>query len=236
MTIKKILICFFLSLSFYSKGAKTIEPRDSIPEKNKSIFYLGVVSSYGYLKVKPPKPDPTRIQYHKNFSTKTCVSIIGIQARLIKSIKKIYFGGSINCDFLHFSKFSEVHDTDSIQNDFRSNNDYSFNGLMITPSLYSAFNFKFKRLGLCPYIQPGIIFDGYFINRNRYSSFSRYSEDGMILSGGLFNLSFKCTSGLDLILKRFSVGLNCTYYYLQRNSSIARLNMKALGLHLGYKF
>jgi hypothetical protein len=235
--MKKTGVIFFLLGSFLSAFASNIEPKDSIPEKNKSIFYLGVVTNYGYLKVKPPKPDPTRIQCHKNFFTRTGVSIIGIQARLIKSIKRLYLGGSINCDFLYFSKFSEVHDTDSLPNDFRSDNIYSYTEFMITPSLYCSFPFKFQGLEFRPYFQPGIIFEGY-INRNKYVRYTylTYSEHSTIYSGGLFNFSFRLNSGLEIVIKRFISGLSYSYYHIGRRFHVAKPNMSIAGLHVGYQF
>jgi hypothetical protein len=235
--MKKTLFFFLILLPFFSEGRENIEPIDSISKKNKSIFYLGVVTNYGYLKVKPPKPDSSRIQHHKNFSTRTAVSIIGIQARLVKSIKRLYLGGSINCDFLYFSKFSEVHDTDSLPNDFRSDNIYSYTEFMITPGLYCSFPFKFQGLEFRPYFQPGIIFEGY-TNRNKYVSYTylKYSEHGIIYSGGFFNFSFRLNSGLEIVIKRFISGLSYSYYHIGRRFHVARPNISIVGLHLGYKF
>jgi hypothetical protein len=233
----KILISFLLFLSFLSEAQSSILSEDSIAHAHKLKFSMQIGAGSGYLKVKPPKPDPTRIQGHKNFSTRTGVSIIGIQARLIKSIKRLYLGGSINCDFLYFSKFSEVHYTDSIQNDFRSDNIISYAEFMITPGLYCSLPFKFKSLEFRPYFQPGIIFEGY-INRNKYVRYTylKYSEHSIIYSGGLFNFSFRLNAGLEIVIKRFISGLSYSYYHIGRTSHEARPNMSVAGLHVGYKF
>jgi hypothetical protein len=80
--MKKTGVIFFLLGSFLSAFASNIEPKDSIPKKNNLIFTLGINSSYGNLNGKPAK--------YINYKTKTPVFIIGIQARLIKSIKRAY--------------------------------------------------------------------------------------------------------------------------------------------------
>jgi hypothetical protein len=229
----KTLISLLIFSPFLSEGAKNIDTKDSTIKKNKFAFYLAIEASYGNLNGKPPKNLDSKYNIHKKFYTKTQVYTIGIEAKLLKNIKRVSLGGSINCNFAHFSRFSEVSFTDSLQNKFRSDNIYSYKALMVVPCLYGGFSFKFKNSEFRPYVQPGILFDLYFSNGSSYSS---YSEDWLLNTGRYSALSLKFTSGLEIVIKRFVAGANYSYYKFPRVPQIVRLNMITAGLHLGYKF